>query len=142
MYFSYEHWGPDSQFDALLGETIIKINGLSVLSNEVLGKADELIFDTLSGRQFKMFHSQDCCENVRLEDVDGDIQDLIGSPLLQAEVVSNADGPEPSDPESYTWTFYKLATIKGYITLRWLGESNGYYSERVSFVEGKPEPTA
>jgi hypothetical protein len=59
---------------------------------------------------------------------------LVGARLEMAEAVSNStDGPKEGYADSYTWTFYKLATAKGYVTVRWYGESNGYYSEEVDF---------
>jgi len=96
-------------------------------------------FTTTDGRRFAMYHRQDCCESVCLESVVGDLNDLIGEPLLIAEEVSGVTKPDGWEPgkytESYTWTFYKFATRKGYVDMRWLGESNGYYSESVDFVE-------
>jgi hypothetical protein len=54
-----------------------------------------------------------------------------------AEDVSNLCEDKPLDvwDYSYTWTWYKLATVKGYVTIRWYGISNGYYSESVEFVK-------
>jgi hypothetical protein len=102
---------------------------------EIRNHGDELIFKTVDGDVYRMYHEQDCCESVTLEDVVGDLDDLVGSEILVAEEV---DGESPADfeaYESYTWTFYKFATRKGYVDLRWLGQSNGYYSEGVSFVK-------
>ncbi len=97
---------------------------------------EELLFHAEGGRVFRMWHDQDCCECVTLNEVVGDLGDLIGAPILDAEEVSNSSEPSPhSYTESHTWTFYKLWTIKGSVTLRWLGESNGYYSESVDFAE-------
>ena len=84
------------------------------------------------GRIYTLMHHQDCCETVVLDDVCGDLDDLVGSPLLVAEFVTNKD--EDPEYESATWTFYKFATVKGYVTLRWHGSSNGYYSESVDLV--------
>jgi hypothetical protein len=102
---------------------------------DVRNEDDErLIFESNDGREFKFYHDQNCCESVTIQDVCGDLQWLVGSPILQAEEV-NQEGPHVDVDESYTWTFYKFATAKGYVTVSWLGSSDGNYSESVSFTE-------
>jgi hypothetical protein len=97
---------------------------------------EELIFKTADGKSHKFYHAQDCCENVSIEDVCGDLSDLVGSPMLVAEQVNSEDDKPPYENcESYTWTFYKFATAKGSVTVRWLGTSNGYYSESVAYIQ-------
>jgi hypothetical protein len=117
--------------DVLMGKTITKIVG------DV--NSDELYFETSDGHEYCMSHMQDCCEHVSIEYIIGDLYDLIDSPIMMAEEASNK-GDESDDDhyvESCTWTFYKLATMKGYVTIRWYGESNGYYSESVDFNQIK-----
>lgn len=112
-----------NEFSSMLGQT------MSSVSNT----GDELIFITTSGKQFKFYHSQDCCESVYVEDVIGDLSDLVDSPLVEAEEISS----ESSDVDQSvgTWTFYRFSSGKGTVTVRWLGTSNGYYSESVDFYE-------
>lgn len=120
-----------AEFSELLGKIIIKIE-------RVLDRDEEVILIHLSnGAIYKQFHEHDCCESVTIEDINGDLDDLIGYPLLQAEE-SNSDA-SASNGESATWTFYKMATKKGYVTIRWYGESNGYYSESATFDKIKEE---
>jgi hypothetical protein len=109
--------------ELMKGKTFVKVEG-------AVGDG-EMLFVTAEGERFLFTHQQDCCETVDINDIVGDIQDLIGSPLLIAEEVSGATEPDAEHYESYTYTFYKFATIKGYVDVRWLGESNGYYSESV-----------
>ena len=119
----------DLDISVLKGKTITAISGMEKDSDDVLIR-------TADGYEYRMYHRQNCCECVTIDDVIGDVEDLIGSEILIAECVKGETpaGWEPQEyTESYTWTFYKLATQKGYVDLRWFGESNGYYSEEVDF---------
>jgi hypothetical protein len=97
---------------------------------------DDAIFFTSfdGGRIFKMYHDHECSEIVRIEDICGELSDLMGSPITMAEVITQ-EGVDEDECEHVTWTFYKLATIKGYVTIRWYGSSNGFYSETAEIVE-------
>lgn len=92
---------------------------------------DEIIFTRSDGRRVKMWHSQDCCEGVYIESIVGDLDALIGKPMVIAETVSNYSDDQPYGDER--WTFYRLGTdIGNIVTIRWHGESNGYYSTYVT----------
>lgn len=109
--------------------------GLTLSSVRIIDET--IMFTTSDGAHYELYHEQDCCEEVYIESVVGDLNDLIGTPLLVAEEsCSNAHpdgGATLQKNDSFTWTFYKFATIKGWVDVRWYGESNGYYSEKVNF---------
>ena len=100
-----------------------------------------IIFKTTDDKKYRMYHRQDCCESVTIDDICGDWQDLIGLPIIIAEMNTNyrpqteKEKEKTNKADSYTWTFYKLATAKGYVDIKWFGESNGYYSTSVDFEE-------
>lgn len=108
-----------------------------ILMIEVSDDKEILRFHTDDGTVYQQYHMQDCCESVQIEEIIGDLDDLIGSPILLAEEVTYDNKPAPDGrtgyEDDYCWTFYKLATIKGHVTIRWLGQSNGYYSTAVYF---------
>jgi len=83
---------------------------------------------------FTFLHYQDCCESVYIEDIVGELSDLEGEPLLIAEEVSGEAPVLDGYHECVEWTFYKFATRKGYVDVRWFGESNGYYSTSVNLT--------
>ena len=149
----YERW--NCEFADLEGRTLTSV--------ERVGDDDnELVFTTDTGHVFRQYHQRACCEDVYIESIVGDLHDLVGSPIIIAEEVRDPglapipkqqpedwwddDGDNPFNPipESYSWTFYKLATIKGYVDIRWYGTSNGCYSERATLEclfnpEGTPD---
>lgn len=122
-------------------DPLFHLIGLTLKEVTVNKQDDVITFTSECGQQFRMLHHNDCCETVYIEDVEGDINDLIGSPILVAETVQdemqqamNLIIPLPEkNGECEQWTFYRLATAKGWVVIRWYGDSNGYYSTDVSF---------
>ena len=127
------------------------------IDHDTTGADEKLVFETVDGKIYTMAHHQDCCECVYLDEIIGDLDDLINTPILLAREACSEDRAEaerdilPDDvyvynklsssfeqydlpDESETWTFYLFSTIKGSVTLRWYGSSNGYYSEGVDIT--------
>lgn len=126
-----DYYSNDASFSDLVGKTPTEVHGLEAGSYAAL-------FVTAEGPGYLMHHRQDCCESVSIYELDGDPNDLVGEPILFADEIDSEDrGPACEYEESYTWTFYRIGTIKGTVVIRWYGSSNGYYSEGVDFVKVK-----
>lgn len=120
----------DAEFADLVGVTLKEVR-----VDEV---EDQIRFVAEDGREWLMHHPQLCCENVVIDDICGSIDDLIGSPITQAEESTNEPTAEEVVPEErrdaeMLWTFYRVGTAKGLVVLRWWGSSNGYYGVGVDF---------
>jgi len=128
-----------ANFAELVGTTIVSVEGCEKDSETIRFLLDD-------GRVARLYHDQDCCEHVAVEDVAGDPADLCGTPIVLAEEsTSNEFEGRKSDPDecdSCTWTFYRIGTVRGTVVIRWLGSSNGYYAEDVDFdcTETKDPP--
>lgn len=110
--------------DSILGKTAKSIEGFAEGSTCA-------VVHFVDGSKWLMRHEADCCETVDVASIDGDPDWLVGKPLIVAEIVDNVDQPPAESwAESYTWTFVKLGTNAGVITVRWYGSSNGFYCER------------
>jgi hypothetical protein len=111
-------------FSDLSGEHILSIFQVS----------DEYIaIITARGYVYFLIHEQDCCEHVYIEDVCGELENTTGLVVRAEENSSDSVFDEDTDM-SETWTYYKLDTVNDNVTIRFCGNSNGYYSESVSTI--------
>lgn len=120
----------------IIGKSIASVKGLDEGSTEVKIKFTD-------GSVMVFCHYQDCCEYVRLHDFELTVLDeskLVGGVVNDAREDTNDAGDYP-DLFNFSgmWTFYNINTSRGCISMRWLGESNGYYSEAVD-IEYQPSP--
>lgn len=92
---------------------------------------EEIIFTIDDGQRYKLYHEQECCEEVYVEDICGDPKLMIGEKILMAHEASKRG--KHNDDDTCTWTFYLLRTNTESVTIRFYGTSNGYYSESADF---------
>lgn len=103
------------------------------------------LFLTFGDETYVMRHDQSCCEKVSLETSANEMDALVGQKIHHAYV--NARQSERLDKHgnldgTMTWTFYVLQGGTSCVVLRWVGSSNGYYSEEVDFSACPPRPAA
>ena len=107
------------------------LKGLTI--DRIEQRGDDELYFYVGDRAFRLMHHQDCCESVTIEDIAGDIAEI------KDALVTLADEPESKTGDGgegcETWTFYRLRTTKGDITIRFYGTSSGYYSETAEFEE-------
>ena len=99
--FNFENDWPDSNYgyidtEDMLGETITKI------VNDTENR--ELKFQTKDGQVITMLHVQDCCEDVELHDIAGDLNELYdGIETAETAIVNQYD--------KLSWYICSLVTI-------------------------------
>jgi hypothetical protein len=117
----------DANFFELKGQIVKEITGLEKNSPEVHIVTNQTTY--------KLYHEQDCCESVFVENVIGDEKDILNEEIIFAEEDAGANDPDcygDNYNDSHTWTKYVLKTKNASLEFWFLGESNGYYNENVS----------
>lgn len=116
----------NASISRLIGKTLVKY--------QVSNDKDFFALEDSDGIKYIFYHNRGCCENVSIEDIEGNLDDLLNSPIMKAVESKSNNHHRYDDLTSSTWTYYKFATIKGYVDIRWFGSSNGNYSEEVDFA--------
>lgn len=110
----------------LIGKTI---KAISVDDDEL----DITVTDGEKDYRYGIRHFQDCCENVSLDSVDGNIHNMIGKKITDAySMISDLPYEEY---RGGTRSVYRIVAEDDYLWLEWHGRSNGYYGEGVTFFQ-------
>jgi hypothetical protein len=115
------------EFSDLVGEVLDAV--------DIDKEENQILLTTRSGRRFMVYHEQDCCESVRMVGQDGSFDKLIGKPIIEARDFAVDTGESESDYDSQTTTTLVFRVDDQTVISRWIGDSNGYYSESVDIAE-------
>jgi len=116
----------------------MQLDDLDDLAGEILRAIDvdednnQILLTTESGREILLHHCQSCCEKVRILDTEGEWRQLLGKPLLDA---THHEQQADTARGSETRTALTFCVDGATVISRWIGKSNGYYSESVHIRE-------
>lgn len=119
---------------------------LQDLVGKVVSSISESEIKTECGLSLTLYHSQDCCEQVCVDSTFGDEKLLVGNVIeeisldvLYEDELKDMYGQSYFDKvmnnvyDSYTITEFSITAGGSTYKEIWIGQSNGYYSERVDF---------
>ena len=113
-----------SDFYELIGKTITQIEQCT---------SERIVFHINDGTAYESVHLRCCCESVGVHHIEGNIDEVIGLLVVEAEETQDNDNKPDELADSWTWTHQRIKTVRGEVTFHWLGESNGYYGETPYF---------
>ena len=100
----------------------------------VFKNGDKIVFhDRSTLSSFALQHIQECCEEVYLADICGDLEDLQGSPITDISCRYTTYGDEEGE-----CCFYNISTVKGSVTIRWGTNDDNRYGMEVSVIQQEP----
>jgi len=114
------------QPETLIGEVLTSI--------DIDEREQKILLTTASGRLVMIHHYQECCESVEICGTDGAWRTLVGKPI-ESVSVDEVDCDHEDDADSRTRTNIAFRVDGATVISRWVGDSNGYYSESVDIKE-------
>ena len=120
IYQKYKEGGEVHKYEEIIGKTLksVKVNDTGENSTD-----DEIWFEFEDGETYRMYHQQDCCESVTINDI---IKSNIGQGLLILVGIENSD-----TQEDINWLSGKIAR------LRIFNDKNGIMNLSVTEVNGE-----
>lgn len=76
-------------------------------------------------------HVQECCEDVYIESIVGDLTDLLNLPILEAKATVENNR---TDEGLERWTLIELSTIRGSVTIYFFSSYNDYNCPDVDYT--------
>lgn len=85
-----------------------------------------------NGNKYKFFHTQFCCEVVKVDIIIGDLKSVLNTPIVSfTEYIEDIDLDNEDYDEIIVRTTYSIVTENGTVHIRWDGYSDGLCTDDI-----------